>query len=137
MWRRIHSNRDPRNTLWSEVSKEYNFYFSCISTIVQRLFAAHPKAFFGFMVVSMMVSLALSFTLFRSREADHKSPESKVNLVQDSFTQIMQTTENLRETLRLKGIVDSLSSKKVLNVHDSTLLDNTLDRLSNIHKTLK
>jgi hypothetical protein len=28
MWKRIHSNRDPRDTLYSEIRKEFGTYFT-------------------------------------------------------------------------------------------------------------
>ncbi|MFD2146296.1 hypothetical protein [Mucilaginibacter antarcticus] len=61
----------------------------------------------------------------------------KINPVEDGFSQIMQATGNIRETMRLKILVDSLTGKKQLSREDSTLLDSALDRLSKIHQTLK
>ncbi|MBS7565568.1 hypothetical protein KHS38_14235 [Mucilaginibacter sp. Bleaf8] len=137
MWRKIHSNRDPKDTLYSEIRKEFSVYFGFIADTGQRLFAAYPRIIFGLMVVSMLASFALSLTVFRNREGSKKTPEKNINTVQDGFSQIMQATGNIRETLRLKSLVDSLSAKKVLAVRDSMLLDSALDRLAEIHRTLK
>jgi hypothetical protein len=137
MWRKIHSNRDPRDTLYSEIRKEFSSYFRIIGDTGQKLLAAYPRLFFGLMVVSMLASFALSLTVLRNREPDRKAPEKKIHTVQDGFSQIMQATGNIRETLRLKALVDSLATKKVLAAGDSMLLDSALDRLSEIHQTLK
>jgi hypothetical protein len=137
MWRKIHSNRDPRDTLYSEIKKEYSAYFSVAGTAGKRIFSAYPKFFFWAMITLLSVSIVLSFTVFRHREKVAVTTVKKVNPVADGFSQIMQATGNIRETLHLKKLVDSLSAKKQLSAIDSTLLDSALDRLSKIHQTLK
>ena len=130
MWRKIHSNRDPRDTLYSEIRKEFSGYFLIAGNGGKRIFKAYPKFFFGCMIVFMSVSLILSFTVFRNHETPAVIPVKKVNPVEDGFSQIMQATGNIRETLHLKQLVDSLSSKKQLSPTDSVQLDTALDRLS-------
>ncbi|SDH30029.1 hypothetical protein [Mucilaginibacter gossypii] len=137
MWRKIISNRDPRDTLYSEISKEFGDYFSIAANAGKRLFSTYPKFFFGCMVFLMTLSFVLSFTVFRHPEKAKIQEVKKVNPVEDGFSQIMQATGNIRETLHLKKLVDSLATKKHLSAGDSTLLDSALDRLSKIHQTLK
>ena len=137
MWKRIHSNRDPRDTLYSEIRKEFSSYFTIVANSGKRLAIAYPKFLFGCMVLFMTVSMVLSFTLFRHREKAKPAVVKKVNPVEDGFNQIIQATGNIRETLHLKKLVDSLSAKKQLTTADSILLDSALDRLSKIHQTLK
>jgi hypothetical protein len=62
---------------------------------------------------------------------------NKVNPVEDGFSQILQATGNIRETMKLKNLVDSLTAKRQLSTLDSTLLDSALNRLSKIHQSLK
>ena len=137
MWRKIHSNRDPRDTLYSEIRKEFDGYFAVAANAGKRLLSAYPKFIYGCMVVLMAMSMVLSFTIFRHPEPAKITATKKVNPVEDSFSQIMQATGNIRETMRLKILVDSLTGKKQLSREDSTLLDSALDRLSKIHQTLK
>lgn len=137
MWRKIHSNRDPRDTLYSEIHKEFGSYFGIAGNLIRRLSRAYPKFLFGAMITLLSLSLVLSFTLFRQPEKSKTTVTKKVNPVEDGFTQIMQVTENIRETMRLKKLVDSLTAKRQLSVQDSTLLDSALDRLSKIQQTLK
>ena len=86
------------------------------------------------MVFLMSVSFILSFTLFRHPEvAAAKVQPSKVNPVQDGFGQLIEATGKIRNTLRLKHLVDSISAKKELSVADSVLLDSALSRLQRIH----
>lgn len=137
MWRKIHSNRDPRDTLYSELQKEFSTYFTMIKNAGKQLTEAYPKFLFGCMIFLMMLSLVLSFTIFRRPDKAKTITIKNANPVEDGFDQIMQATGNIRETLHLKNLVDSLSAKKQLTGADSALLDSALDRLSKIHHTLQ
>lgn len=137
MWKRIHSNRDPRDTLFSEIHKEFGSYFAIAGNAAKSLAGRYPKFFWGAMIFLMAVSFVLSFTVFRHPEKTNIAVVRKVNPVEDGFSQILQATGNIRETMKLKKLADSLTAKKQLSVKDSTLLDSALDRLSKIHQTLK
>lgn len=137
MWKRIHSNRDPRDTLYSEIHKEFGNYFTTAGNFGKRFTRAYPRFFFGCMLFIMAASMVLSFTVFRQPENKQAITVNKVNPVQDGFDQIMQATGNIRETMRLKKLVDSLTAKRQLSGEDSTLLDSALDRLSTIHQKLQ
>ena len=137
MWRKIHSNRDPRDTLYSEIREEFDGYFAVAAHAGKRLVSAYPKFIFGCMVTLIALSMVLSFTIFRHPEQAKAPATKKVNPVEDGFSQIIQATGNIRETMHLKILVDSLTSKRQLSHEDSTLLDSALDRLSKIHQTLK
>ncbi|HVY75280.1 MAG TPA: hypothetical protein VG890_10645, partial [Puia sp.] len=64
MFRKIHSNRDPRDTLLSELKKEFSTYFiagsNCFRSILQR----NPRFTFGSMVFLMAASIVITLTLF-------------------------------------------------------------------------
>jgi len=136
MWRKIHSNRDPRDTLFSELKKEFRPWVIAVSGGTSKLLAGHPRFFFCAMIVLMLVSAGLSFTVFRHREKPVDETISRGNNpspVEDGFRQIMKTTGELQQTIRLKHIVDSLTAKKQLTPADSTALDSALNRLQHIH----
>ncbi|MBS1527869.1 MAG: hypothetical protein JST19_19650 [Bacteroidetes bacterium] len=137
MWRKIHSNRDPRDTLYSEVRKEFGAYFTFAGNSVGNLVRSYPRFFFGCMVLLMTVSMILSFTVFHHPDKAKVTAVRNPNPVSNGFNQILQATGNIRETLRLKKLVDSLSAKKQLSGTDSLSLDSALERLSRIHQTLK
>jgi hypothetical protein len=137
MWKRIHSNRDPRDTLYSEIHKEFGSYFAIAGNAAKRLVGAYPKFFWGCMIFLMALSFVLSFTVFRNYEKANSTVVNKVNPVEDGFSQILQATGNIRETMKLKSLVDSLTAKRQLSTLDSTLLDSALNRLSKIHQSLK
>lgn len=134
MWKRIHSNRDPRDTLYSEIRREFGTYFILAGNSGMRLLNKYPKFFYATMIVFLLASATLSFTLFRNREKPVATVTKKVNPVQDGFSQILAATRRIRETLDLKKVVDSLSRKKQLNARDSVTLDSALDRLQSIRK---
>lgn len=68
MWKRIHSNRDPRDTLYSEIHKEFDSYFAIAGNAARRLANAYPRFIMGAMIFLMALSFVLSFTVFRKSE---------------------------------------------------------------------
>jgi hypothetical protein len=138
MWRKIHSSRDPRDTLYSELVKEFKPRFAGFKIVLLTLLKGYPNFIFGLMVLLMLASVGLSFTVFRNREKVTAGTAKKApDPVSDGFSQIMATSGRLRETLWLKHTVDSLASVKQLSPHDSLTLENALDRLRKIHLTQK
>lgn len=129
MWRRIHSNRDPRDTLFSELKKEFRPWFGNAHSRLLTATRNYPRAFFAIMTMLLLVSFGLSFTVFRHPEKAAAEPLSHPDPVSDGFSQIMKATGRLRETLRLKQTVDSLSAKPQLSPSDSLRLEEALDRL--------
>ena len=135
MWRKIHSNRDPRDTIYSELKKEFSPYFGKANSAGKNLLGRYPKFFFGCMVTLMAVSLALSFTVFRHHEPVKAQMPTKTQSspIQDGFTQIMVTAGEIKQTIKLKQLVDSITAKKQLTQADSTSLDSALNQLQRIH----
>jgi hypothetical protein len=135
MWKRIHSNRDPRDTLYSEIKKEFGTYFQLAGESSKQILDRYPKIAFIAMIILLLTSAALSFTLFRNREKPNPvAAKAVINPVSDGFSRIMDAANGIKETLALKKLVDSLSSKKELNARDSLRLDSALDRLKVITK---
>jgi hypothetical protein len=138
MWRKIRSNRDPRDTLYSELQKEFKPWFTKARRCFSAALSDYPRFFFSGMVILLLVSMVLSFTVFRHPENIAIVPEKKhPNVVEDGFSRIMQAAGQLKETLKLKTIVDSLAARKNLTQADSLMLDSALSRLQQIHQTSK
>jgi len=134
MWKKIHSNRDPRDTLCSELRKEFGSYFDRGGMLTKQVMARYPRVFFYGMVLSLFISAVFSFTLFRQKEKKPlKMTAQPVNTLQVGFNQLLETTGRIRATLYLKHQVDSLSAKKHLTRADSIALDNALTRLDHLH----
>jgi hypothetical protein len=135
MWRKIHSNRDPRDTLYSELQKEFRPWFLAARRSALSLLASRPRFFFYTMVSLLLASAVLSFTVFRHREEPvHVAVKKPVNPVTDGFSRIIAATGRLKETLDLRHVVDSLSRKNTLSAQDSLVLDSALNRLRQIDK---
>ncbi|MEZ2334747.1 hypothetical protein AB6735_03895 [Mucilaginibacter sp. RCC_168] len=134
MWRKIHSNRDPKDTLYSEIYREFGTYFNTAGQVLKKILDAHPKIFLGLMIFLMVSSAALSFTVFRHPDSETKivQVEKRVNPVGDGFSKILQTANKIKEGMRLKKVVDSLSSREKLSSADSTALENALDSLQQL-----
>jgi hypothetical protein len=138
MWRKIHSNRDPRDTLYSELKKEFRPWLNQAGSDLHFRLNRHPKVVFGLMIGLMLVSSVLSFTVFRYPDQSGRIPLSRqLQPARESIEQLLKTTARLKETIRLKRVIDSLTTKKLLSGSDSICLDSSLDRLRKIHTSLK
>jgi hypothetical protein len=136
MWRKITSNRDPRDTIYSELKKEFSPYVGKANSFGRTVAERHPKFLFGAMVILIVVSMALSFTVFRHHEpVPHPVLVKKQpSPIQDGFTQILATAGQIKATLKLKNLVDSITAKKQLNLADSIMLDSALSQLQCLHQ---
>jgi hypothetical protein len=137
MFKKIHSDRDPRDTVISEVKKEFRPYFNKAGQGLKGAAERYPKFLFWMMVINITLSAILCFTVFRHREpAKNEQPLKVAAPVTDGFDRILQAGTALRQTIRLKKQVDSLSKKKTLTRADSAALLKDLDSLQHIHRTL-
>ncbi|QXV63671.1 hypothetical protein INP83_11160 [Mucilaginibacter sp. 21P] len=134
MWRKIHSNRDPRNTLYSELRREFGCYFSALSAFISELLNTYPRLVFWLMIVLLLSSASLSFTIFRHPENKPDPQVKAISPVTEGFSRIMESAAKIRKGLQLKRMVDSLIAKKVLTHQDSITLENALDSLQQIQK---
>jgi hypothetical protein len=138
MWKRIHSNRDPAATVFSEIWREFSEYFEKAAGIISSLVRRFPKFAFSAMVILILVSFLLTFTVFRHPDTANKSLVKTVAPpLADGFDKILRAGAQLKETIRLKRIVDSISAKKELSLTDSVGLYMALDSLQRIHPILK
>jgi len=135
MWRKIHSNRDPKDTLYREIRKEFSAGFDKFEVIAGDVFSRYPKFIFRAMVALLLASMVLSLTVLRQHPPAVKIVRrQKENPVSDGFSQLLQTTAKIKETIRLKEVVDSISARKQLTGADSAALDSALSRLQLLAK---
>ena len=135
MFRKIHSNRDPRDTVYTELKKEFKPYVSKAGEGLKAVSSRYPKFIFWMMVINIVLSVVLSFTVFGHKEPEKqlKKPPNAISPVSTGFDQIMQTASAMREMTLLKKQIDSLSGKKQLNAKDSLVLENALDKFQQIN----
>lgn len=134
MWRKIHSNRDPRNTLYSELRREFGEYFSAPGAALKGLLNAYPRLVFWLMIILLLTSAGLSFTILRHPENKPVPQVKAVSPVTEGFSRIMESAVKIKKGLQLKTMVDSLINKKVLTRQDSITLENALDSLQQIQQ---
>ena len=137
MFRKIHSNRDPRDTLYRELKKEFSAYTDKGSRFSQQLAAKYPRFLFGLMTALLLVSAVLAVWLHPKMVPPEKTntrPQSTV--LNGGFDRILAAGAALGQTIRLRRQVDSITAKTVLNKSDSITLVRDLDSLQHIRLTL-
>jgi len=140
MFKRIHSNRDQQDTVFSELKKEYKVFFDRAGNYWRSFVMRYPKFLFGSMIFLMVISLALSFTVFRLRDTPIKAAapilQKTPGPLKNDFSRIIQAGAALKETIGLKRLVDSIMAKPALSRSDSLRLETALDRLQQLNKNL-
>lgn len=137
MFKKIRSDRDPRDTVISELKNEFRPYFSKAGRGLKGAAERYPKFLFWMMVINISLSAILCFTVFRHKEKPVKLQPVKVaEPVSHGFDRIMEAGSALQQTIRLKKQVDSLTKKTMLTKTDSAVLLQDLDSLQHIHRTL-
>ena len=134
MFRKLHSNRDPRDTLLSEINKEFRPYIHKAGKGLTGLVNSHPRFLFTMMVINIVLSVALSFTVFRQHAPPPKVVKPQANPVSTGFDQILRTGEKLKRTIGLKRQIDSLTAKKQLSAADSLALEKALDTIQHLNQ---
>jgi hypothetical protein len=137
MFRKIHSNRDPKDTILSQIKTEFRPYIEQASKSITQKLATQPIAVFIIMVLNIIISAGVSFTIFRNPAPavkKNRPTHAKMNVVTDGFDQISHTASTIQQTIRLKNQIDSLSNKYQLNRQDSLTLEKDLDQLRHLQK---
>lgn len=137
MFRKIHSNRDPRDTLYSELKKEFSVYADKGNQYSKQLAAKHPRFLFGLMTVLLLASAVLAVWLHPKMVPPEKikvKPQSEA--LNSGFDHILAAGAALSTTIHLRRQVDSITAKKVLTKADSITLVRDLDSLQHIRLTL-
>jgi len=135
MFKKITSNRDPRDTVFSELGKEFRPYLNKVKSGLSYCAERYPKFLFGMMVINITLSAVLVMTVFRpvTDKPMAKAP-AVTSPVTSGFDRIMQAGEALKQTIHLKQRVDSLTKKAAMNHADSAELLKDLDSLQSISK---
>jgi len=139
MFKKIHSNRDPRDTLYSELIKEFSVYVDKGNGAFKSLICGYPKFIFGLMIALLAASLILAVALHHKMvppDKAAKAPKAQPAPVSAGFDNIMAAGNALKQTIRLRRQVDSITGKKTLTKADSLLLLHDLDSLQHIRINL-
>jgi len=135
MFRKIHSNRDPRDTVWTELRREFGPRFGKAKTQLAASANNHSRFLFWMMVVNILLSAILSFTVFRHPVVPPvKKPVKVFAPIAGGVNDILQASYAISEMMRLRKAIDSLSAKKQMNARDSLTLERALDRFQQLNK---
>jgi hypothetical protein len=135
MFKKIHSNRDPRDTLYSELKKEFSVYVEKGNDAFQSMIRGYPRFFFALMIALLTASLTLAVVLHHKLVPPDKI--SKVPKVQSApvsagLDNILAAGNALKQSIRLRSQVDSITAKRILTKTDSLALLQDLDSLQHI-----
>lgn len=134
MWKRIHSNRDPRDTVFSELSKRYRPFLKRVTGMIKTFATCYPKSILVTMILSLLLSIAYAFTQDPVSTPVLQQAFVPIVPVQQGFEQLTGTTARIIETMQLRAVCDSLLKKQHLDPTDSLLLNRALDRIRHINK---
>lgn len=132
MFRKICSNRDSRDTLYSELRKEFSGYFRKADDWFNNLCLAYPKAVYAGMVLLIIVSIGLSLTLFRPKPVVPvllKAERKVAQPLPGGFGEVLGKAAAIQKSLAIKATVESLIAKDSLNRADSLVLEKSIDWL--------
>ena len=132
MFRKIHSKRNPSDTLFTELRQEFAIHFNRFWQWFTALCSRYPKQVYGTMVLLILVSAICSFLIRGTSPAPAQKwrPSSRlVTPVADGFGQIMQKGIALKEAAKIKTQIEALILKDSLTGTDSILLEKSIDRL--------
>lgn len=144
MFKKIPSNRDPKDTIYSELKKEFLPYFNSFGAKTNNILTNYPKQIFGVMLGLILISFILSFTIFNvdgKNETPRKEELKKAIMTSskliapadDGLNSIIETTGKIKETIRLKQKINVIIAKEQLTKEDSTVLEQALSQLHQIN----
>lgn len=138
MFKKIASNREPDKTIWSELNKEFSPYIGKANSGIRTFFSAYPKAIFFGMVGLIILSIVLSFTLFRNTNDPFlQKTSAAIDVVHEPPTnEVFQGVQLLQQMISTRKTIDGLLSKEVLSDQDSVSLEKAIEQLEMIELQL-
>jgi len=137
MFRKITSNRDPGKTLGSELKKEFGIYFERAGSKSRQLLEKYPRQVFTAMVIAILFSGVLAFTVMRERPRPILQVKTSVQSTASGFGQIINTATALQSLWATQQQVDLLLKKDTLTHADSLTLNQALMQMESLRALLK
>lgn len=137
MFRKITSNRDPCKTLGSELKREFGIYFERAGKNSRLLTEKYPRQVFGIMVIAILFSGIMAFTVMREQQKVIIKVKSSPQNAVSGFGQIITTANALQALWATQQQVDLLLKKDNLTHADSLALNRALMQMENLHALLK
>lgn len=139
MFKKIRSNRDPEKTIWSELSNEFSPYISKANLGFSSFLNAYSKQAYIGMMLLIIASAILSFTVFRNTDDPLASAATKATKVQvqpPPQIDMLKMIDLMEESVFIKKRIDSLAAKEVLSAQDSITITNSFNRLEKLESIL-
>ena len=135
MYRKTHFK--PDKALWGEISKEFAIYFARLGNQVRYFCEKYPKQIFFTMLVAMLISGILAFTVMRVKkdETSQLLAGSAAPITQ-GLGQILGAGHALKEVLDLQNEINMVLQKDTLTRADSLIVKDAIGQLEKIHRQL-
>ena len=138
MFRKIHSNKDSGATLGAELKRELGKYFVRPGFYCHYVLNKYPLTFFSVMVVSILLSCILSFTVMRIEKPGALPVFSKTATGGSSgLAEMIGAYSALNEVTTLQNRIGILARKDSLNAGDSIEVIHILKRIDYLRNTAK
>nr|WP_199156668.1 hypothetical protein [Pedobacter sp. ASV2] len=135
MYRKTHFK--PRPNLYLELRKEFGAYFSSLHAFWKNISARYPRQIFVVMLVSILLSGVLAFTVLRVKETGPLPSLSSTGAdVTQGFGGILESGQALKKVLDLQNQINTVLHKDSLTAADSLLVKNAILQLETIHHEL-
>lgn len=137
MFRKITSNRAPGKTLGSELKKEFGIYFERAGKRSREAIEKYPRQIFCLMVVSILFSGVLAFTVMREKQKPIVQPKASPQSAASGFGQIISTANALQALMATQQQVDQLLKKDTLTHADSLTLNRAFSQMESLRALIK
>lgn len=121
MSRKTTSNPDPRPHIGAAIYSEFGIYIDALVKRSKLLMTRHPKALFSLMILSILVSAFLAFSI-RPKKRTIRPITTSIFLKEQDRGKLVKTALDLKTVWYLSIKVDSLMKKQRLNARDSIVL---------------
>ncbi|WP_158826940.1 hypothetical protein [Mucilaginibacter lacusdianchii] len=135
MFRKIISKRDPHSTIGGELLKELAPQFKKIGCRCRLIAERYPRLLFSVMIISMLSSGILAFTIMRSGKPENQLTKySTGERTSPGLGSIVNTAQALQMMWAYQSQVNILLKKDTLTSADSLVLQRAFENIELVKK---
>lgn len=124
-------------TILSELKNEFAGQISHFRTRSSHFFNQYPKSIFSAMVLLMVCSLLLCFTLLRTRPQKPALERKALTNISNGLSEIGSTVNSLQKALEMRAALKTMLAKDSLTSADSVLMAGMVSELEKIGERSK
>lgn len=124
-------------TILSELKNEFAGQIGRFRTLSSRFFNQYPKAIFSAMVLLLVFSLLLCFTLLRAKPQKPGRESKALTNIGNGLSEIGSTVNSLEKALVMRAALKTMLSKDSLTSADSLLMVRMIAELEKMGKRNK